>query len=101
MIMADKAARTWRVSNRVTTMPRTESSRTSHSERGPASSPIRSIRVRSSPKQIAMESGSVATTASLVMVPSKDMMQMVVVSRETSKAAKRGWFNIGYAPLEG
>src|SRR5215203_4238556 len=25
MIMADKAARTWRVSNRVTTMPRTES----------------------------------------------------------------------------
>jgi hypothetical protein len=37
----------------------------------------------------------------LVMVPSKDMMQMVVVSRETSKAAKRGWFSIGYAPLEG
>jgi hypothetical protein len=26
---------------------------------------------------------------------------MVVVSRETSKAAKRGWFSIGYAPLEG
>src|SRR3954463_13190432 len=37
MIMADNAARTWRVSKRVTTMPSTESSRTSHSERGPAS----------------------------------------------------------------
>ncbi|MET0527605.1 MAG: hypothetical protein ABW003_04540, partial [Microvirga sp.] len=37
----------------------------------------------------------------LVMVPSEDMMQMVVVSRETSKAAKRGWFSIGNAPLKG
>jgi hypothetical protein len=82
-------------------MPSTESSRTSHSERGPASSPIRSIRVRSSPKQIAIDSGSVATTASLVIAPSADMMQMVVVSRETSRAAKRGWFSIGNAPLEG
>ena len=47
-----------------------------------------------------MDPGSVATTASLVIVPSADMMQMVVVSRETSKAAKRGWFSIGHAPLK-
>ena len=29
------------------------------------------------------------------------LRQMVVVSRETSKAAKRGWFSIGNAPLKG
>src|SRR4051812_26918653 len=81
-----------RVSKRVTTMPSTESSRTSHSERGPVSSPIRSIRVRSSPKQIAIDSGSVATTAYLVIVPFGRHDADGGRLRETSKAAKRGWF---------
>src|SRR3954452_14812574 len=49
----------------------------------------------------AMDSGSLATTASRVIVPSADMMQIVVVARETSNAAKRVWFSMGHAPWKG